>query len=34
MPYITSQDAVKIWYDVSGKGGPLVPIGGSSLVSN
>ena len=32
MPYITSLDGKKIWYDVTGKGEPLVLIGGSSLV--
>lgn len=32
MPYITSQDEKKIWYDVTGEGDPLVLIGGSSLV--
>jgi pimeloyl-ACP methyl ester carboxylesterase len=31
MPYMTS-NGVKIWYDVSGEGDPLVLIGGSSLV--
>ena len=34
MPYINSQDGVKVWYDVIGKGDPMVLIGGSSLVSN
>lgn len=34
MPTVTSQDGVKIWYDVVGTGGPLVLIGGSSLISN
>jgi len=36
MPYIKSQDGdgIKIWYDVVGKGDPLVLIGGSSLISN
>jgi pimeloyl-ACP methyl ester carboxylesterase len=32
MPYMTADDGVKIWYDVEGKGEPLVLIGGSSLV--
>jgi len=32
MPYITSNDGKKIWYDVVGDGEPLVLIGGSSLV--
>ena len=32
MPYITSNDGKEIWYDVAGKGEPLVLIGGSSLV--
>ena len=32
MPYITSEDGKKIWYDVAGRGEPLVLIGGSSLV--
>jgi pimeloyl-ACP methyl ester carboxylesterase len=32
MAYITSVDGKKIWYDVTGKGEPLVLIGGSSLV--
>ena len=32
MPYITSADGKKIWYDVVGNGDPLVLIGGSSLV--
>jgi len=34
MPHITTNDNVRIWYDVAGKGDPLVLIGGSSLVSN
>jgi pimeloyl-ACP methyl ester carboxylesterase len=34
MPYIKSQDGIKIWYDIVGEGDPLVLIGGSSLVSN
>ena len=34
MPYITSSDGIKIWYDAVGQGDPLVLIGGSSLVSN
>jgi len=32
MPYITSNDGKKIWYDIMGNGEPLVLIGGSSLV--
>jgi pimeloyl-ACP methyl ester carboxylesterase len=32
MPHITSDDGKKIWYDVLGRGEPLVLIGGSSLV--
>ena len=32
MPCITSNDGKEIWYDVVGKGEPLVLIGGSSLV--
>jgi pimeloyl-ACP methyl ester carboxylesterase len=32
MAYVTADDGVKIWYDVEGKGEPLVLIGGSSLV--
>jgi pimeloyl-ACP methyl ester carboxylesterase len=32
MPYIKSSDGKKIWYEVSGRGDPLVLIGGSSLV--
>ena len=34
MPHITSNDGVRIWYEATGKGDPLVLIGGSSLVSN
>jgi pimeloyl-ACP methyl ester carboxylesterase len=32
MPYITSSDGPKIWYDALGEGEPLFLIGGSSLV--
>jgi len=32
MPYVTSNDGKKVWYDVVGNGDPLVLIGGSSLV--
>lgn len=32
MAYITGNDGKKIWYDIVGKGDPLVLIGGSSLV--
>ena len=32
MPFAISRDKIKIWYDVSGEGEPLVLIGGSSLV--
>jgi len=32
MPYVTSNDGKKIWYDIVGNGEPLVLIGGSSLV--
>ena len=34
MPYVRSSDGKQVWYDVSGKGEPLVLIGGSSLVHN
>ena len=32
MPYITSSDGPKIWYDALGEGEVLFLIGGSSLV--
>jgi pimeloyl-ACP methyl ester carboxylesterase len=32
MPFAIGRDRKKIWYDISGKGEPLVLIGGSSLV--
>lgn len=32
MPYATRDDGVKLWYDITGRGDPLVLIGGFALV--
>src|SRR5687767_12492126 len=34
MPYATRSDGTKLWYEITGKGDPLVLIGGFALLHN